>query len=80
MRQKHYYVATMSNPDKIYFGAYADKELTTFNGKIGYWVVWDNGVMNAARLVVDDGGKPAGFRPRTLSNGFTYGYFRTEDI
>jgi hypothetical protein len=76
MRQKNYYVATMSDPGKMYLGVYEDRELTTFNGKSGYWVVWDAGVMNAARMVPDNNGRPKGFHPRILSNGFVYGYVK----
>lgn len=74
------YAATMSDPDKLYFGKYKGKRLDTFNGREGYWIVWDDGEMNAARLVIDENGKPAGFIPRMFPDGFVYGYIRNEDM
>jgi len=74
------YVATMSNPDELYFGKYKDRSLETFKGRKGYWIVWDDGEMNAARLVIDENGKPAGFIPRMFSDGSVYGYIKNEGI
>ncbi len=71
------YAATMSNPNDFYFGkSKKGKGLNTFKGKKGYWTVWDDGETNAARLVIDKNGKPAGFIPRIFSDGSVYGYVR----
>ncbi len=74
------YAATMSDLSKLYFGKYSGKRWETFKGRKGYWTVWDDGEMNAARLVIDENGKPAGFTPRMFPDGFVYGYIRNEDM
>ncbi len=74
------YVATMSNPDELYFGKYLDRRLKTFKGRKGHWIVWDDGEMNAARLVIDENGNPEGFTPRIFSDGSVYGYIKNKDV
>lgn len=69
------YVATMSNSDELYF-KHSNRRLTVFRGKEGHWIVWDVGETNAARLVIDENGRPAGFIPRMFSDGLVYGYVR----
>lgn len=68
------YVATLSDPNKIYVSNYKEKTRTFFKGIIGYWVVWDDGVMNSPRLVIDDKGKPKGFEPCINKDNTLCGY------
>ena len=68
------YVATISNPDILYVGMDNDMKRKFFRGLTNYWAVWDNGVMNAPRLVLDDMGKPKGFIPFICKDGILKGY------
>lgn len=68
------YVATISKPNVLYVGIDKDMRRNFFRGLTGYWVVWDKGIMNAARLVLDDMGKPKGFTPFMFRDGTVQGY------
>jgi hypothetical protein len=70
------YAGTVSDPDKLYFGIYQNGKRYKFKGLPGFWVVWDDGVMNAPRLTMEDhSGEPMGFTPY-VRDGVLYGYMR----
>lgn len=68
------YVATISNINVVYAGIDKDMRRKFFKGLAGYWVVWDKGVMNSPRLVLDDMDKPKGFTPFMFKDGTVQGY------
>lgn len=68
------YVATISKPNVLYVGIDKNMRRNFFRGLTGYWVVYDKGIMNAARLVLDDMGKPKGFIPFMFRDGVIQGY------
>lgn len=74
------YAATISDPNKFYFGIYQNKKRNTFRGLARYWVVWDDGIMNAPRLTMENSiGEPIGFTPY-IRDGELYGYMRDNDL
>lgn len=74
--ENNMYAATLSDPDKIYIGNYKDRIRIFFKGITGYWVVWDDGIMNSPRLVIDDKGKPQGFELYINKDDIPCGYLR----